>query len=367
MVETGLLDTKLTLCRGFQVWAPTPGEVQLRSGLMAGQAVAFADPGRRGQLAEVLGQLDGTRTVGEVLREWPETSRRLVLKTLGLLVARGILVESSDDPSSWIRQGLAPFQGKLGPESLEPESLETAEVALVGAGVLGSRVAVNLVLMGVRRLSVWDPTPLSLGDRALSPAHLDGVQQAPRAASLAAYLARLAPTVQVSVGEKPEPPPKALLMVALDRIEPSVLHRLNAEMMQRQSPWLLSAMDGSTGMVGPLIVPGQTGCYQCLESSWIARSRKPEQLRPVMEALREGATKAAFYGFPGFADAVAGLLTADLPNLLRNAAGLTLGQILSVDFVTLSATTYPLLKLPRCPACGFPEAPGGGALNQPSG
>lgn len=346
--EASLRGARLTLCRGFYLYTPAPGEVQVRSGLLSGQALAVPDP-TRGGLAQVLGRMEGAHTVEQLLRELPEPVRPAVLKVLARLVERGVLVPAEADGSAWIRQGLAPFQGRLA-----PQRLASAEVALVGAGVLGSRVATNLVLMGVRRLSLWDPTPLIGRERALCPAYLEGEEGAPRAQSLARYLARLEPALSVQPLERPEPVPGSLLVAALDRVEPALLHPLNRAALQSGSPWLLAAMDGSSGLLGPLVVPGQTGCYQCLESSWVARSRRPEQAGPLFEALREHPpAEAAFYGFPAFADTVAGLLAADLPQILTGGAAFTLGQTLVVDFLTLSALSYPVLRLPNCPACGL--------------
>ncbi|PTL78723.1 TOMM precursor leader peptide-binding protein [Vitiosangium sp. GDMCC 1.1324] len=354
--EASLLGSKLALCRGFYLGASTPNEVQVRSGLMAGQALALPDPSRRGMLAELLGLMDGQRSVAQLLESWPEPARSAVLRVLAQLVERGVLVPADADRSSWIRQGLASLQGRV-----TPERLAAADVALVGAGVLGSRVASNLVLMGVRHLALWDPAPLTGYDRALSPAYLDGEEGTPRALGLARYLSRLEPSLTVQQLEQPEPGPRSLVIAAVDRVEPSLLHTLNQSALRTGTPWLLAAMDGTTGIVGPLMVPGQTGCYQCLESSWIARSRKPEQLRVTVDNLRaQPPAEASFYGLPAFADVVAGLLAADLPNILTQGLALTLGQILSVDFLSLSAFTYPILKLPRCPACQL-QAPAAGA------
>jgi bacteriocin biosynthesis cyclodehydratase domain-containing protein len=355
--ETSLLTSKLALCRGFYLGASTPGEVQVRSGLMAGQAFALPDPSRRGLLAELLGQLDGQRPVEGLLEGWSGPERSAVLKVLSQLVDRGILVRAEAGGPSWILQGLASLQGRI-----SPEKLAAADVTVVGAGVLGSRVASNLVLMGVRRLSLWDPAPLTGYDRALSPAHLDGEEGAPRARSLARHLSCLEPSLTVRQLEQPEPGPGSLVIAAVDRVEPSLLHPLNQAALRTGTPWLLAAMDGTTGIVGPLMVPGQTGCYQCLESSWIARSRKPEQLRLAVEALQARPSAGAdFYGLPAFADVVAGLLAADLPNILTQGLALTLGQVLSVDFLSLSAFTYPILKLPRCPACQLQASDAGAA------
>lgn len=353
--EGSLLTSRLTLCRGFYLGASSPGEVQVRSGLMAGQALALPDPSRRGLLARLLGAMDGEQPVGPLLEEWTEPARSAVLKLLAQLVERGILVPAPAERSSWILQGLASLQGRI-----TPERLATADVTLVGAGVLGSRVAINFVLMGGRRLALWDPSPLTGGDRALSAAHLDGEEGTPRAQSLERYLRRLEPSVVVRRLERPEPEPGALVIAALDRVEPSLLHALNQSALRTGSPWLLAAMDGTTGLVGPLMVPGQTGCYQCLESSWVARSRKPEPLRLAVETLRAQPPEdtGAFHGPPAFADVVAGLLVADLPHILNQGAALTLGQVLTVDFLSLSAFTSPILKLPRCPACQLPGPAG---------
>jgi hypothetical protein len=57
--------------------------------------------------------------------------------------------------------------------------------------------------------------------------------------------------------------PSLLVVLADDYLEPE-LAGLNETMLQRSAPWLLAKPSGITAWLGPLLVPGSTGCWACL-------------------------------------------------------------------------------------------------------
>jgi oxazoline/thiazoline synthase len=118
--------------------------------------------------------------------------------------------------------------------------------------------------------------------------------------------------------------------------------------------WVLCKPVGATIWLGPLFVPGRTGCWHCL-------SERLTGNRPVEAYLaqRRGGT-ASTAGARARTPSTSRLAHALIAQQLRNAvAGIEPqaleGQVHTLDTRTLTFGTHPLVKRPQCPACGDPE------------
>jgi oxazoline/thiazoline synthase len=155
-----------------------------------------------------------------------------------------------------------------------------------------------------------------------------------------------------SVGVHTEGDP-ALTVVASDGYLRSDLRICNEEALQHGRPWLLVKPVGRWVWLGPLFVPGKTGCWACLAERLQANA-------PVLSYLE---SKRGFTGEAGAHRAAtsatlqaAWALTAtavaswvargDLPHLE--------GKVRSLDVLTAESQTHTLTRLPSCPVCGEP-------------
>ena len=136
------------------------------------------------------------------------------------------------------------------------------------------------------------------------------------------------------------------------------LWEFNQARLQARAPWLLVKPVGAVFWLGPLFVPGETGCWQCLAHR-LAEHRKVEsslqyQLKrsapfPVSRAL----LPSTFQAGCALAATQAALCLAS-----PNHAPLK-GRIITLDAATLQTEQHILSKRPQCPVCGIPhrEAP----------
>jgi oxazoline/thiazoline synthase len=114
-------------------------------------------------------------------------------------------------------------------------------------------------------------------------------------------------------------------------------------------PWLLARPVGTVLWVGPLFVPGETGCWECL--AYRLRGHRPiEQL-----AARSGFDPQPVRATAATMDVVAGLAATEIVKELAGPGSSLRGRLLTLDLAQLEPVEHILTRRPQCPACGDPE------------
>jgi hypothetical protein len=251
-------------------------------------------------IAKALLGLDGTRTEAEVLTGAAETGLDpdLVGDLLTDLRSAGILAEvgprppasappggSDDRPraglpepgpvvmASWPRRsayGAVGAAGRLGPDlaslSLVPaprtplevvRGRRAASVVVHGAGRVGVSLAALLAAAGVGQVHVADRGPVRPGDVAPAGVAAADVDRS-RSAAAAEALRRAAPEVRSG----PPAPGRRPDLVVLASTEP-VDTTLRTALAGGRVAHLVAGVRETTAVVGPLVLPGRTGCLHC--------------------------------------------------------------------------------------------------------
>lgn len=234
--------------------------------------------------------LDGTRTreqaldCATALGIPARTARRL----LDLLQRAGVLDDAAQDSRALRvlalddRERLAPDLASLSlrrPESpaLPPEARAVAAVGapagsvarlgrrldaavtIHGAGRVGASLGCLLAAAGVGHVVIFDQGPVRPAD--LAPGGLVRAQVGTaRATAAATAVRRIAPRTRTSLPSRRNHPDLAVLAPAgpPDRAAYPAL-------LASGVPHLSTAVRETTGVVGPLVLPGQTCCVQCLD------------------------------------------------------------------------------------------------------
>ncbi|GAA1716176.1 TOMM precursor leader peptide-binding protein [Propioniferax innocua] len=143
-----------------------------------------------------------------------------------------------------------------------------------------------------------------------------------------------------------------LVVMCDDYLQPS-LREINEYRVATESPWLLTRPLGSTLWVGPTFMPGETGCWRCLDQRLTA-NRQVE--RYLAEKNSHDYAAASVRGFlPGSEGLIAGFLAREVANLIGETQMRTSGVMLSVDPGTLEVEEHALIHQPQCSACGDPD------------
>ena len=243
----------------------------LQIGIDPRRAVAISGAGRA---AALIGLLDGSRDHQAVIAAardhgiTDEAADRLIT----LLAAAGVL---DDFPASALRAMPDGPRSRLAPE-LATTSLAHGDgdggaralarrsgtcVRIYGAGKVGSCIAALLAAAGIGHVACRDPGTALAAD--VTPGGLcEADIGEPRSAGAARAAQRSAPGVRTSDGAR-----RPDLAVLTGSHGPELAAGLLADAV----PHLAAAADEAIGVVGPLVIPGQSACLHCLDLARAAR------------------------------------------------------------------------------------------------
>jgi hypothetical protein len=207
--------------------------------------------------------LDGSRPRDFVVREAADPTAAAAL--LARLERAGAL----DDASAQLpgdRQRLGPDLASLsllhpGPGAAAAVLRRRADlqVEIRGCGRVGSQLAALLAASGIGLVTTVDATPVSVSDPTPGGIRREDVGR-DRGVAAAAAVAR-ASAARGFTAPRRRDRPDLLILAAdrLDRIAPD--EGDDAERWQR--PLLVVGVRETTGVIGPLVLPGLTGCLRC--------------------------------------------------------------------------------------------------------
>jgi ThiF family len=248
-----------------------------------------------GQAAAIVGLLDGSRDIAELVRTAATygVRREVVYRVIELLALAGVL----DDFPASLRAALPDYlRARIGPE-LACAALayghgdggaavlarrRAAFVRVCGAGRAGACIATFLAASGVAWVGCLDTgtaEPADVTPAGLGPADVGGS----RAAGVARAVRCIAPEV-CTVNDARRLPD---LAVIAGRPDPALL----AALIRDRVPHLVAHADEAIGVVGPLVIPGQTACVRCIDLG--KTSRDPAWPRILAQASDIGSAPAA--------------------------------------------------------------------------
>ena len=128
------------------------------------------------------------------------------------------------------------------------------------------------------------------------------------------------------------------------------LEDYNVASLKAGRPWLLVKPTGLEPWIGPLYMPGKTGCHRCL-SLRLARNQ-PVSLFAADKAGRTGLCPATQASSPATVGVACRLAALEVVKFIVAAGEGLEGKVLSLDIRTWSAVKHDLLRHPGCPVCG---------------
>lgn len=262
--------------------------------------VVFEGRAARRFLPALLPLLDGNRSVDAICEQIGPHVRPAVENALGLLARNGLLTAGP----------------RLGPDEGARETAESlAATSLSPAPVV--EIAARLATVPLRLL----------GDEAAC----DGLARLLQCSGVATLLGA------------PESARPGLVVVGpgADR------ERWNGIALETRGHWLpFGDFDGRVVTVGPLIVPGETACFECFQLRRESTSGCAEELERLRQVPQPVMARPSLF-------AAAAALAADLVVRWIGVADPSLpGTVFTVGSEEgISIAAHSVLRVPRCPAC----------------
>lgn len=153
----------------------------------------------------------------------------------------------------------------------------------------------------------------------------------------------------------PIPEDRMLTVVVTQDYLDEELSKWNTLALHSRHRWMLCKPSGIRPWIGPLFIPGETGCWRCLEER-LRYNREVEEFirfktgRWCPPLFPVGITP----GSKGFAE---GILTTAIGIVLSGEEPHSLkGRILTFDWKTTEFATHEMIRMPHCPECGAGSA-----------
>ncbi|MEU3948257.1 TOMM precursor leader peptide-binding protein [Streptomyces sp. NPDC029526] len=291
----------------------TDDEVLLRHGSRSRYSRVLRDDGRHRVLGPLLTAFTEPRLRDDIVSRFADRADKDQL---------GALVDDLVDGGVLVPEGsglLAMHRSLMGGRPVR--ELGETTVGLVGGGSVGTRLNTQLAELGVGRVP-----DLAAGTGGLEAP--DGDER------LAALL-----------------DDTDLVVLALDGFRPSLLHRLNRAAVAAGRPWLPVYADGSELIVGPLVVPGESACYNEHE----IQHESSRALRHEYQLYSEELARRTADDLPPllapYAAIAASWAAIGIAPYLVDGASFLVGRAIRIDLERLEITQEHVLRLPRCPVC----------------
>jgi bacteriocin biosynthesis cyclodehydratase domain-containing protein len=326
----------------------------------AGADIHIEEPDREGR--RLLAALDGTRTEEELIEEFGVEEVKDLLAQFEEL---GVVEDAADDDRisgpvmERLNRQLRYFSDITeGPTASEcQERLEKARIAVLGVGGLGGWSALNLACCGIGELLLvdFDRVELSNLNRQVLYAEADiGRLKAEAAAErLSGFNSsmKVEPRVQRLDSEAAVAETIAgydLVIDACDWPAHDIERWINAACFAARIPFIAMSHFPPVARVGPLYVPGETGCFACQEIGY----RRSFPLYDIAVEQQRGVSSPAATLGPA-----CGLIGGQIGlDILHHLTGLARPSTLGVghiyDLRTMAVDHEPVIPEPDCPVCG---------------
>jgi molybdopterin-synthase adenylyltransferase len=231
----------------------------------------------------LLGALDGSRTRDQLERAFGADRTRSALKELGRL---GLVEDAVDDErvpararARYDRQ--LRYFGDLAAESVPPSEyqrrLAEARVAMLGVGGLGSWAAYALACCGVGELVLVDGDRVEESNFNRQILYRERDIGRPKVEAAAEALAGFDSALRIETVERRLDSVDAVRVVAggadfvvngADWPAHDIERWANAACFALGVPFISMSHSPPVARVGPLYVPGETGCFECQEATY---------------------------------------------------------------------------------------------------
>lgn len=294
-------------------------------------------------LSAILGSFRKGATQKEVLTGFAEEHRPDILALIELLQRRNVLVpidDSCTNLSDVSEDSLSLFYWHFDPcgHSI-PARLRSRKIAILGVNSVSRRLSASLQLAGFENTALVmypsrfcpeskNPTPGLMS--ANSPPHQEPL------------------TFEAWFG-KIDWASMDCLVATSDCGGRDLLREWNELAMQHRCHFLPIVLQDVIGYLGPLVIPNETACYECL----ISRENSHQETFTLRRAVEHSAFRGQPSAFhPLMASVLADVAAFEMARFYsQSIPGHLSSSLIEVNLLGASITRRKVLKVPRCVVC----------------
>ncbi|QUL98979.1 MAG: TOMM precursor leader peptide-binding protein [Candidatus Fermentithermobacillus carboniphilus] len=366
MADTGGLPSRPRIPSYFNVVPMSGDKIQLRSAhktvILSGKAV--------GAVSKLLDLLDGTHEISEIPKFFPDIPEEEVLRTIKRLFDKGLVEETRE----WGEGSPGGKDESHGPQEtffsiicrdgrIVQKILAEARVVVFGLGRVGSHAVASLARSGVGKIVGVDDATVDSSLPLCGELYLAEDVGRLRCEAIADRLGRINPRTQFeALKVVPHEVHEAaaiirgagLVLACKDSPEVSLYRTVNEASLKETVPWLRASLEGFEAHLGPSVIPRETACYTCYEMRSKGNWAHYEENLAFEQYLASSPRKADYGCLAPIAGLLGNLAAAEALKLLTGfSPPTTSGKLWIFNVNTFEAETHEVLKLPRCPSCGF--------------
>jgi bacteriocin biosynthesis cyclodehydratase domain-containing protein len=276
----------------------------------------------------------------DLIEQFAAPDRDMVSKLVDDLVARYILVRAGTEPPvGGVETGLDVFYWHFGQTAVATAgNLNEKPIVIIGVNTISRSIAQALHSLGMERVQVVDFHIL----RNFRLFDSSGCLR-PEEWPIAAPLAYESWAEGLATGDF------ACLVAASDFGGPHLMREWNRYCVENGAHFLPVVLDGFTGTIGPLVVPGETACYECLRLRENANMDAPEIERVAEYGAPERQAVTGFH--PAMTNILGELAAMELCKMYGGGIPFRGNQLIEVNLLVPVMLLRRVLKLPLCPVC----------------
>ncbi len=348
-----LLNEKYTIKKGVFFSFLSENECQIKKNMWEPQELKISDSREQGWVKPFFSNLDGTYTLLEMLstfipKERQQEVLKIMLKLNGLYIEpcsshetekEEIRIHNLLEEDPWLHFYEQKVRDSLG----FVEQITKAHVVILGAGIIGTKLALNLEQLNIGHISVLNDkqTAENRTNSAIEVAGSTIIEFQLDRDKWLDWLQEQADSI-------------SLIIVAIDEFDPAMYSRINAFAVSRLIPWSILATEGWNAYIGPTFFPKQTGCFTCYIHQ---KSQMDNDFGKFFRAATVNKRITAPPINPVMAQLATSIYCINIPNTLYYKkkelySELTIARQLKIDLLHHKFTSESIHKYLSCPTCG---------------
>jgi thiazole/oxazole-forming peptide maturase SagC family component len=150
------------------------------------------------------------------------------------------------------------------------------------------------------------------------------------------------------------------LIVADRDLKKDEINKINKMALKKSVPWISFSDFGQKEIiVGPMIIPYKTPCYECYQLRKESNYNYFRELRLFQKEnnyIRTKISTKSAYLYP-FIGIISSFISIEVMKYLTQfTTPITQGRIFTINWLTMETRVHRILKIPRCSVCGVKES-----------